>query len=294
MFKTSVCSYPDRGSYGNSRYRGNCSGHVIKDFVETYLPRLDGLFADPSIGSGTSAHVAAELRVRFKGTDLHQGFDLLRDDFRAFLGEDAAAVWWHPPYWDMIHYSGSQWGNVPHPSDMSRMTLPDFTEALAVSLMNIHDACAPNGHYGVLMGNLRREGRYYNLSSLVERIAPGRLVDEIIKLQHQCSSDRKHYANSFVRIGHEKLLVFRKAGRRAFSMLVRIQRRVDNIVAATWRSAVRRALHGRSPVPLDQIYAAMEPYAMSRENVHWKAKVRQVLQDERFFVRVSLGVYQLA
>lgn len=163
----------------------------------------------------------------------------------------------------MIHYSGSQWGNVPHPGDMSRMTLPDFTEALAVSLMNIHDACAPNGHYGVLMGNLRREGRYYNLSSLVERIAPGRLVDEIIKLQHQCSSDRKHYANSFVRIGHEKLLVFRKAGGRAFSMLVRIQRRVDNIVAATWRSAVRRALHGRSPVPLDQIYAAMEPYAMS-------------------------------
>ena len=28
MLKSSVVSYPDRGNYGNSRYRGNCTGHT--------------------------------------------------------------------------------------------------------------------------------------------------------------------------------------------------------------------------------------------------------------------------
>ena len=35
------------------------------------------------------------------------------DDFRTFLGEPAHLIWWHPPYWDMIQYSGEQWGE-PH------------------------------------------------------------------------------------------------------------------------------------------------------------------------------------
>ncbi|MCV5961509.1 DNA adenine modification methylase, partial [Escherichia coli] len=78
---------------------------------------------------------------------------------------------------DMIQYSGKQWGE-PNKWDMSRMNLPEFVEALELAVMNIHDACERGGHYGILMGNLRRDGDYFNLSSLVERIAPGKLVDE--------------------------------------------------------------------------------------------------------------------
>ena len=29
----SVVSYPDRGPWGDFRYRGNCSGHLVKDLI---------------------------------------------------------------------------------------------------------------------------------------------------------------------------------------------------------------------------------------------------------------------
>ncbi|MDF5388098.1 DNA adenine modification methylase, partial [Vibrio parahaemolyticus] len=163
MFKSSVCSYENRGPYGNNKYRGNCSGFIVKDFIESYMRKPNGLVADPSVGGGSSIDVANELGVRFKGTDLHQGFNLLRDDFLSFLGEPAHLIWWHPPYWDMIQYSGKQWGE-PNKWDMSRMNLPEFVEALELAVMNIHDACERGGHYGILMGNLRRDGDYFNLS----------------------------------------------------------------------------------------------------------------------------------
>jgi len=38
---TSVVSYPDRGPYGKSDYRGNCSGYLIKELLEHYKPKSD-------------------------------------------------------------------------------------------------------------------------------------------------------------------------------------------------------------------------------------------------------------
>ena len=32
----SVVSYMERGKYGNSKYRGNCSGFVIKDLIKQF------------------------------------------------------------------------------------------------------------------------------------------------------------------------------------------------------------------------------------------------------------------
>lgn len=294
MFTSSICSYPQRGHYGDNSYRGNCTGYIVKDFIESYHDGR-GVFADPSIGSGTSIEVAAELGIRHFGADLHSGFNLLVDDFQSHIGEQAQLIWWHPPYADMIQYSGRQWGTQTHPYDMSTMNLRDFTEALELALFNIHDACETKGIYGVLMGNLRRAGKYYNLSSLVERVAPGRLVDEIIKVQHNCLSDQRRYAKSFVRIAHEKLLVFSKDnGNSSMFFLGVAVNRAKNMVKVTWRSAVRRVLQGQAASSLSEIYSAIEPYAAQTENQHWQAKVRQVLQDERFFVRIELGVYRLA
>ncbi|RSE57667.1 DNA adenine modification methylase [Alcaligenes faecalis] len=293
MFTSSVCSYPDRGPYGKSSYRGNCTGYIIKDFINTYLSRNDGLVADPSIGGGTSVDVAMELGVRFKGTDLHQGFNLLRDDFREYLQEDANLIWWHPPYANMIEYSGNQWGEADK-WDMSRMSVTEFTEALELAVMNIHDACERGGHYGILMGNLRRQGQYFNLSSLVERIAPGQLVDEIIKIQHNCVSDSRQYRGRLVRINHEKLLVFRRPGANgSIHFLAVAQRRAENLVRTTWRAVVRKILQGKT-LDLSSIYQAVEPIAQQRGNQHWQAKVRQVLQDDRYFQRVGTGIYSLA
>lgn len=291
-FANSVCSYPDRGHYGQSSYRGNCSGHVIRDFFESYAPKKGGLCADPSIGGGTSVDVAREMGLRFTGTDLHQGFNLLRDDFGSFLGEQAHAVFWHPPYADMISYSGNMWGQ-PDKWDMSRMNLHEFTEALELAIMNIHDAVEKGGHYGILMGNLRRKGQYYNLSSLVERVSPGRLTDEIIKIQHNCVSDSRQYSGRVVRIAHEKLLVFKKGAEAALFFLSVASKRAEALVSTTWRAAVRKAMMGRE-MSLQQLYDAIQPYAETTNNNNWQAKVRQVVQDERYFERVERGVYRLA
>lgn len=296
MFQSSVCSYPTRGDYGKSSYRGNCSGLIVKDFIQTYLSRSGGLVADPSVGGGTSSDVAEELGVRFKGTDLHEGFNLLRDDFGQYLGEEANLIWWHPPYWNMVEYSGSQWGLAGEINkwDLSRLSLNDFVEALELSILNIHDACETRGHYAILMGNLRRQGEYYNLSGLVERLAPGQLVDEIIKTQHGCVSDRKAYAGKVVRIAHEKLLVFRR-NNSASSLIIlgSNNSRAVNLVSVTWKAAVRRVLQGKT-LKLKQIYEAIAPYAQHRANNNWQAKVRQVVQDARYFERIEAGLYRLA
>lgn len=34
----SILSYKERGPFGNSNYRGNCSGFVIKDLIQHYYP----------------------------------------------------------------------------------------------------------------------------------------------------------------------------------------------------------------------------------------------------------------
>lgn len=291
-FQSSVISFPERGHYGNSKYRGNCSGKVPLGFFETYHRKSSGLACDPSIGGGTTVDVAAELGLRFKGTDLHQGFNLLTDRFGDFLGEEAHSCFWHPAYLNMVTYSGNMWGE-PNKWDMSRMGLVEFTEALELAIMNIHAAMEKGGHYGILMGNLRRAGEYYNLSSLVERVTPGKLVDEIIKTQHNCVSDSRQYNGNLVRIGHEKLLVFKKDKHELF-FLATVEQRAAAMKGITWRAAVRKILLGGKEMHLREIYDAIAPFAQSRDNNNVEAKVRQVVQNPKYFERVSSGVYRLA
>lgn len=34
----SIISYENRGNYGDSSYRGNCSGYVIRDLIKQFYP----------------------------------------------------------------------------------------------------------------------------------------------------------------------------------------------------------------------------------------------------------------
>ena len=50
----SVVSYPDRGPWGNNKYRGNMSGYLVKDIIEQYhLKQL----SDYMVGGGTTEDV---------------------------------------------------------------------------------------------------------------------------------------------------------------------------------------------------------------------------------------------
>ena len=65
---STVLSYKDRGPWGNSKYRGNCSGYVQAFLIRKYqVERFAELFA----GSGTGYDVCQDMGVGYFGADLN-------------------------------------------------------------------------------------------------------------------------------------------------------------------------------------------------------------------------------
>ena len=51
VLSSSVISFPDRGPYGQSAYRGNTSGYPIEAFLRMFHPDPRELFVDPTLRS---------------------------------------------------------------------------------------------------------------------------------------------------------------------------------------------------------------------------------------------------
>ena len=113
---SSILSFPQRGAWGQSSYRGNCSGHVQKFLIEKFKPSY---FVDPADGGGTSRDVCQQLGIKYTGLDLKDGFNLLKHNLKEKLQGQPDFIFFHPPYGSMVAYSGCMWGN-PHPDDLSR------------------------------------------------------------------------------------------------------------------------------------------------------------------------------
>ena len=203
----SVVSYPDRGPWGDNRYRGNCSGHLIKDIVLRF--NCHSIF-DPSEGGKTTKDVVQGINqylqkeIKYEGRDLKDGFDLLSSEMPA---DQFDLVWYHPPYWDIIRYSNDE-------RDLSNCkTLEDFELKLNLSCERLFNSVKSGGILAVLIGDKRRQGKYYVLMrKLLCNAKLGQLKAMIIKVQHNCSSDRRFYAaNPFlIPIKHEYCLIFQK------------------------------------------------------------------------------------
>lgn len=91
----SVMSFPERGTYGDSKWRGNTSGFVIKELIEHFNPKL---FVDACEGSGTSGDVCKEMGIDYVGLDLYKGQDFTRDYILNQLPRPADVCFTHPPY----------------------------------------------------------------------------------------------------------------------------------------------------------------------------------------------------
>lgn len=299
MFENSVVEYKDRGPYGNNRYRGNTTGFIVKDFLEFVHSDKSALFVDPAEGGGTSRDVATEMGIRYRGLDLRDGFNLIKDDLHGTLGEQPQTVFFHPPYAGMIKYSGNMWGSKPDPDDLSQCnSVDDFLEKLQAAMANIYDALKTGGHYAVLMGNWRKSGTYYPLCSLVELFAPGKLREEIVKIQNNCVSNHTSYSNrNFVPIMHEKLMIFQK-DRVLYSLdyALSLTEQLGRYYCGTWKNIVRGAFRKADSreLTLQEIYALVDGSPRCKTNQHWQAKVRQTLQRDDNFVHIDRGVYSLA
>jgi hypothetical protein len=207
--KSSILSFPERGPWGDPHYRGNCSGHVVRALLDWYRPRL---FVDPMEGSGTSRDVARELGVPYEGLDLRDGFDLVSESLRQRLPRPADLVFVHPPYWVCIPYSGTVWGKEPDPRDLSHAPgYGDYLERLHRALRNAAAALAVGGHLAVLIGDIRRQGRYYSpQAAIIGWEDLGAIEGVLIKVQHNTRTEGKTYAGRFIPILHEYLIVIRR------------------------------------------------------------------------------------
>ena len=204
----SVVSYPDRGPWGDSRYRGNCTGHLVKDLILRFNSK--SIF-DPAEGGGTVREVVNGINkylkreIHYESRDLNQGWDILTSQLPE---KQFDLVFYHPPYWDIIKYSDN-------PRDLSNCTtLNEFELKLTGSVERLLRAVKPNGIMAILIGDKRRTGNYYVLMrTLLMNRNIGQLKGIIIKIQHHCRSDRILYnsRNPFlIPIKHEYCLIFQK------------------------------------------------------------------------------------
>ena len=202
---TSVVSYPTRCSlWGDPRYRGNCDGRLFKNLVLRYHARK---VADPMAGSGTTRDVVEGLNrykragISFWAGDLREGFDLTKQELPGRFD----FLWLHPPYWNIIRYSDQ-------PGDLSAVAdYEEFREILMACLKRCYDALEAGGKLAVLIGDVRRQGRYTAIIKDVLNFPHGEIRSIIIKVQHNCTSDRKQYGKlEDVPIRHEYCVVFRK------------------------------------------------------------------------------------
>jgi hypothetical protein len=205
----SVVSYPNRGPWGDSRYRGNCSGYLVKDLILRF--NCQSVF-DPAEGGGTVKDVVSGINkyrrreIHYEGRDLKRGWDILNGQLpdRKF-----DLVWYHPPYWDIIRYSDN-------PKDLSNCrTLGEFEFKLRQSVERLFQALRPGGILAILIGDKRKHGKYYALlRTLLLNSKIGQLKAIIIKVQHNCLSDRRNYhswSSFLIPIKHEYCLIFQKS-----------------------------------------------------------------------------------
>ena len=110
---TSFMAFPERGSGGDSQWRGNCSPEVVSSILryvldaKRYYGKATSQFTllDPMSGSGTSKAAADRSGVRSILYDLNPapahgkgGWNALKDD----VEDSADLVFFHPPYHNII------------------------------------------------------------------------------------------------------------------------------------------------------------------------------------------------
>ena len=294
----SIVSYPDRGPYGKNSYRGNCSGLLIKDIIQQY--KLKSL-SDYMVGGGTTEDVCKEMKIPGTFLDLNRGFDMVDME----MPDRPQNIMFHPPYHSMITYSGEmysredvikKYGIDPTVNDLSRC--PDwdtFIKMLNYCMSKQFSALQRGGRMFTLVGDMKKKGVLYSM--LCDMAKPGTLEQVIIKAQHNCWSDRQVYSNNnFVPIVHEYLIVTRKDE----ALFIPVSWGNHSILdltkshAASWRDSVYAFLQKNGECSLDDLYEAFKESPKTKKNPNWQAKIRQTVQNARYFTRTLRGHYMAA
>lgn len=283
----SIVKYNERGVGGNNKYRGNCSPKLITDLIEQFGIKH---ISDYMCGSGTTKDASDSLGIQSSVYDLNMGFDLLNDDIK----ERNEFVFWHPPYWDIIKYSGYQYGKEPHPSDISH--IKDYNEFMKITnelLFKQYASIKTGGRMAILTADVKKEGRLYSM--LLDMIKPGMIEQIVIKEQFNTWSERQSYNGKFIPIVHEYLLILKRDT--PYIQTLKVTSNIDFDIRdskiATWKDVIVSVFEKhRRALSLSELYNELEHHKKAKSNQYYKAKIRQIVQSQDF-MRISSGLYEL-
>ena len=291
----SVLNFPERGPWGDAKWRGNCSGHIQRELIDHFKPKL---FVDVCEGSGTSRDVCRDLGVEYVGFDLHGLNGAIQNDFTkdfvlSKLPRPADLCFSHPPYDDMVKYSGVVYPSIREGDTSRCATTEEFLEKSHVMLLNQREATRDGGIYCTLIGDLRKNGQFRSYQADFIKMMPGSELKSVaIKLQHNCLSDGRVYSGNFIPILHEYLLIWQKSSKSLYAIGLETATEKMRQIASTWRAVIRMALMklgGTATLKLIYDEVAKVAGEMCTNNVNWQAKVRQQLQ--KHFNNVERGVW---
>ena len=282
----SIVSYKDRGNFGDSKYRGNCTGYIIKDLINNYYPTSKPKkFVEIFSGGGTGKDVAKELNITNSlHLDLNNGWDALLDEIPT--GSDF--IFSHPPYWDIISYESQR--NSYSENDLSnQMPYEEFIQKLNIVNEKIYHSLLYGGRHAILIGDVRKQGKYYIIIKDMDWFAD--LESHIIKIQYNCVSDNKVYSNTnFISIKHEHLLVFKKNRVWLFNKKTTntVQINIMEVTNITWRDLIQATIqYLKNKATLDEIYNILSKSKKAQNNNHVREKIRQTLNNNSNFRKVD-------
>lgn len=306
---TSFMAFPERGSGGSNAWRGNCSPEVpaailryVLDYKMYYGKDTSQFtFLDPMSGSGSSKIAAERFRVRPLLYDLNpepaygQGnWNALRDE----VGDSADLIFFHPPYHNIINYSGSMWGNSPHPDDLSRCgSYGEFLEKLNYCIRKFFLALRKDGRLAVLVGDIRYKGQFYSIQNDMMRM--GDFESFVVKSQFNCVSDSRAYRKPFIPIVTEYMMVMKKED----SLMVSYSCRQGgafsiadtDITVLTWHHLIRMTMESTGgQVSLKDLYSLLASHPKARNNAHYRERIRATIYEHgEQYLPLGNGHYKL-
>ncbi|MBP3610857.1 MAG: SAM-dependent methyltransferase [Lachnospiraceae bacterium] len=305
---TSLLAFPERGEGGSSTWRGNCSPEVVSAVLKYVLDtkRYYGkdisqfTLLDPMSGSGTSKAVADRYGITSVLYDLNPApaagvgsWNALKND----VENSADLIFFHPPYHDIIQYSGNMWGK-PHPDDLSRCeNYNDFLEKLNFCIRKFYMALRKDGRLAVLVGDIRSKGQFYSIQHDMMRM--GEFESFLVKGQFNCVSDGRRYEKPFIPIVTEYMLLLHKkdvfmvpfhySQNSCFSVAE------TDLTALTWHHLIRmtfEAAGGR--MSLVELYAKLQNHPKAKKNEHFKERIRATIYEHKDqYIACGDGTYRL-
>lgn len=250
---TTVWSFPKRGLWAThvGDYRGNWAPQIPRALILMYT-KPGEVVLDPMVGSGTTCIEARLLGRNCIGVDINYNSVILtlhrlywlencvskyrgltkpnevnnvlntwskiyHGDAREFkLIEDSSIdlITMHPPYWNIIEYSGRECVE----GDLScASSLEEYLKLVSEVAKECYRVLKPGRFLGLLIGDTRMYKHYIPVSYYVLKVflsAGFILKEEVIKIQHKMKATREIWSKmkdkDFLLIYHEKLFIFRK------------------------------------------------------------------------------------